>query len=316
MLPYTIREVIITGAQGVKLPANVWIPKGQGPFPGIIFIHSWALNQFEYIAQMEKFARAGYVVLAYDCRGWGLAGGRIETAGPLEMQDLNRVVDWLIANTPVDPSRIGATGISYGGGQSLLALAFEPRVKTIVAMSGWTDLAESLAPNDSVKWLWATLLVGSAALLGRESTDLLRWFLSAFDYQKFEQTKEDFRLRSAATYINQINASGKSAFIINGINDDLFTSRQIVNFYQALTIPKKLYLANGIHATAEAPGLLFLPSHVWSQAMDWFDYWLKGEENGIMKEKPVAIYQNWDLQVGRYDDWPIPGTEEKAYYLV
>lgn len=316
---FTMKTFTIEGAEGANLPAHIYIPTGEAPeggFPAVVFIHSWGLNQWEYDAQMQKFAREGYVALCYTCRGWGLAGGRIETAGPLEMQDLTKVVDWLIENAPVNPEKIGSAGISYGGGQSLLALKFEPRIKTVVSMSGWTDLTESLAPNDSPKWLWSVVLIGSATLLGRESQEMTDWLVSYLTDKNVEDTKHDLEIRSPISYLDDINSNNpRPVFIVNGINDDLFTSRQIVNFYQEYRGPKKLMLANGIHATAELPGLISLPNDVWDETMDWFDYWLKGEENGIMDRPAVSVYQKWTNSQGTFDGWPIPETRDTVLYL-
>ena len=54
------------------------------------------------------------------------------------------VIDWILANTSADPARIGSAGVSYGAGISLIASAFDPRIRAVAAMSGWTDLVDSL----------------------------------------------------------------------------------------------------------------------------------------------------------------------------
>ena len=55
-----------------------------------------------------------------------------------------------------------------------------------------------------------------------------------------------------------------------------------------------------------------------SRFRQFFDYWLKGEENGIMDEKPVEL----QIRTGRgsyywrrEEDWPVPGTEYRRFYL-
>lgn len=313
---FKMQSLTITGANGTKLPAHVYIPvttPPDGGFPAIIFIHSWGLNEWEYEAQMIKYARRGYITLSYDCRGWGLAGGNIGTAGSLELEDLNKVVDWTLANTPVNSDKIGSIGISYGGGQSLLALKFEPRIKTVVAMSCWSDLQEGLAPDDSAKWFWATILVGTAAF--RAEPEMFAWLQSYIMGVNLEPTKEAFKLRSAQTYLNDINRRQPPppVFIVNGMNDDLFTTRQIVKFYEGYQGEKKLMLANGIHATSEAPGLLGLTSAIWDDTGDWFDYWLKGENNGIMEKPRFSIYQKWTGSQGTFADWPVPSNSMPLY---
>ena len=47
----------------------------------------------------------------------------------------------------------------------------------------------------------------------------------------------------------------------------------------------------------------------------YHDYWLKGEDNGVMDEKPVRIFVMGE-DVWRYeDDWPLSRAEEVRYYL-
>ena len=49
--------------------------------------------------------------------------------------------------------------------------------------------------------------------------------------------------------------------------------------------------------------------------LSYFDYWLKGEDNGVMDEKPVRIFimgENvWRLE----DEWPLSRATEVSYYL-
>jgi putative CocE/NonD family hydrolase len=47
----------------------------------------------------------------------------------------------------------------------------------------------------------------------------------------------------------------------------------------------------------------------------WFDYWLKGVANGVDREKPVRVFVMGANKWREADDWPIPGTVFKEYYL-
>jgi len=47
----------------------------------------------------------------------------------------------------------------------------------------------------------------------------------------------------------------------------------------------------------------------------WFDHWLKGEENGVAEEKPVKIFVMGLDQWREEDDWPLPDTQFRPYYL-
>jgi putative CocE/NonD family hydrolase len=47
----------------------------------------------------------------------------------------------------------------------------------------------------------------------------------------------------------------------------------------------------------------------------WFDYWLKGEENGVDDEPPVKIFVMGLDQWREEEDWPLPDTRYYRYYL-
>jgi uncharacterized protein len=47
----------------------------------------------------------------------------------------------------------------------------------------------------------------------------------------------------------------------------------------------------------------------------WFDHWLKGIENGIEQEKPVCIFVMGENRWRVEEDWPLPDTQYRSYYL-
>jgi uncharacterized protein len=47
----------------------------------------------------------------------------------------------------------------------------------------------------------------------------------------------------------------------------------------------------------------------------WFDYWLKGIDNGVDREQPVRVFVMGANKWRYADDWPIPGTIFQKYYL-
>ncbi len=50
-------------------------------------------------------------------------------------------------------------------------------------------------------------------------------------------------------------------------------------------------------------------------SMQWFDHWLKGEDNGVDKQKPVRVFVQGEGRWREADDWPIPGTQFTKFYL-
>ncbi|WP_156494805.1 alpha/beta fold hydrolase, partial [Oleiphilus sp. HI0128] len=160
-------DIIVEANDGVDLAANVFVPNDLSePAPAIIFVNSWALNEYEYLTQAGELAEKGYIVFSYSTRGFGTSEGMINTAGPKDIDDFSRVIDYLIENYNVDPERIGSAGVSYGSGISLIGAAHDPRIKAVSAMSAWGSLADSLYGNQTPRLVWGELLTLSGNLLG------------------------------------------------------------------------------------------------------------------------------------------------------
>jgi putative CocE/NonD family hydrolase len=47
----------------------------------------------------------------------------------------------------------------------------------------------------------------------------------------------------------------------------------------------------------------------------WYDHWLKGEENGVEQDKPVKLFVMGLDQWRDEEDWPLPNTQFRPYYL-
>ncbi|WP_231882960.1 alpha/beta hydrolase, partial [Oleiphilus sp. HI0132] len=89
-------DIIVEANDGVDLAANVFVPNDLSePAPAIIFVNSWALNEYEYLTQAGELAEKGYIVFSYSTRGFGTSEGMINTAGPKDIDDFSRVIDYL-----------------------------------------------------------------------------------------------------------------------------------------------------------------------------------------------------------------------------
>lgn len=133
------------------------------------------------------------------------------------------------------------------------------------------------------------------------------------DPEGIAKADADLKARSAITFIDKINQSGVPIYIQNNINDDLFTPSTVLGFYEQLGVPKKIAFLNGIHATGEMPGMLFMSSWIWDEAHKWFTQWLKGEQTGIMQEPAVHIYTKWNDSLAAFEDFPVNDASLKLY---
>lgn len=315
-----VRFVDITGDGGTVLKANVVMPAtadASRTYPLIVLPTSWGLPQVEYLAQAQKLADSGYVVVTYNVRGFWQSGGEIEVAGPPDMADASRVIDWALANTPSDARHIGMAGMSYGAGISLLAAAHDKRIKAVASLSGWADLIDSIYSGRTQHSQAAALLDGAGEITGRPSAELRQIFKDFFasNLSKEQDIIAWGKKRSPATYVDQINKNGAAIMLANGWGDTIFPPNQYVKFYEQLTGPKRLEYRPGDHATAEVTGLFGLPNDVWTDTTRWFDHYLKGVDNGIDREQPVQLKSRSAGGYEGYPDWKSVGATRKKIAL-
>jgi predicted alpha/beta hydrolase len=281
--------VDIAGPDGVVLKADWIAPSTPGRHPAVIFPSSWGLNDAEYLAQAKAVASGGYVVVSYTPRGWWGSGGDIDTAGPRDTADLSRVIDWTIAHTPADPDRIGAAGVSYGAGISLLGSASDRRIRAVGMLSGWTDLVYSLYGDQTRHRQSAGFLQLAAELVGRPGPDLSGKLADFNADRNVDEVQAWARVRSPASYLDRINANDPAVLIENAWGDTFFPPDQLAGFFGGLTTPKRLELRPGDHAIAELTGLLGLPNAAWTSLRRWMDEYLAGIPTGIGNEPPVRL---------------------------
>ncbi|MEU0071808.1 alpha/beta fold hydrolase [Streptomyces sp. NPDC006332] len=315
-----IRFVDIAGDGGTVLKANVITPAdadGTRRYPLLVLPTSWGLPQVEYLAQAQKLANSGYIVVSYNVRGFWQSGGEIEVAGPPDVADASEVIDWALAHTPADPRKVGMAGVSYGAGISLLAAAHDQRVKAVAALSGWADLVGSIYSGRTQHVQASALLDGASLVTGRQSPELRQIFddFYASNLAAEPELVAWGKKRSAVTYVDQLNKNDTAVMMANAWGDTIFPPNQYADFYEKLTGPKRLELRPGDHATAEITGLFGLPNDVWSDTERWFDHYLKGADNGVDREQPVRLKSRSTGGYEGYPDWKSVGATRKKIAL-
>ncbi|NRF71826.1 CocE/NonD family hydrolase [Aquincola sp. S2] len=317
-----LNNLRITAWDGTQLTANVFLPRrtsaGQ-KFPAVVMVSSWAVTDlFEYLGQSYRLAKDGYVVLSYTTRGFWLSGGQIEVAGPEDVKDASSALDYLALQTPTDMGKVAMSGISYGSGISLLALAHDPRVKTVAALSTWGSLPDELYGAETPNRTWADVLALAGQVTGRPDPKVNEYVTALKDPNtsaaKIAEILAWARIRSPLTYVPQINARNAPVFLSKNFQDDLFTPNSTLKMFQQLSGPKKLLINQGIHAQAELPGaLLDVDNVVYDQAHRWFDYWLKGIDNGIVAEPKVTMQLKFSQAREHFDSWPTASVIDRFY---
>lgn len=287
---YTFQDDIdINVDDGVKIHGNLFKPKLSGKLPLVIFVNSWVLEEHEYFKQAKLLAEKGYIVFSYSTRGWGCSGGKVDVIGPRDIQDLETVLDWLESNTAVDSKNIGMSGISYGGGMSLMAAAKVKRIKTVAAMSAWGSLTDAIYGKNTPRQFWASALIATGAIFGEVDFKLLSLFRSLITHENTGPAIAWAKERSPVEFIDEVNRRQVPIYISNNFGDNLFQPNNILDYFKKLKVPKILDLNQGTHASAEATGLIFGRNFSFNRMQSWFDFWLKGEQQNNLVFNQISM---------------------------
>lgn len=150
---YRVEKLIFQTRPGVWMTANAYVPDMEGRLPAILHVHGhWSGAKQDPVVQSRCIASAklGYFVLSVDAFGAGerglgkklgeyhgeMVGATLFPIGlPLsgiQVYENMRAVDYLQTRPEVDPNRIGITGASGGGNQTMYAGAFDERFRCVV----------------------------------------------------------------------------------------------------------------------------------------------------------------------------------------
>lgn len=131
--------VTLTAADGLELEATFYAGRGEGPRPGVLFLHMLGSDRTAWQDVAGRFAEAGYSSLALDLRGHGQSGGAAQQDWSQALGDVLLAWQTLSVRPDVDGAQTAVVGASIGANLALFAAANEPRVDTAVLLSPGLD---------------------------------------------------------------------------------------------------------------------------------------------------------------------------------
>jgi putative CocE/NonD family hydrolase len=332
-------ESWITMKDGVRLAVSLYMPEGAKPgdkFPAILeylpyrkddwtLARDWNLHSY--------FVLRGYVTARVDIRGTGSSEGAPPDReySDQEHQDGLEVIDWL-SKQPWSNGNVGMMGISWGGFNAIqMARLHPPALKAIIAMCATEDLfhddihyIDGLMHADEFE-LGMDLELGLTRSPGfpvdekslAQRFDSTPWFLL---YLHQQRDGPFWKRASAASNYTDYTVP---TFMIGGFLDGYRDS--LPRFFEHTKAPMKALLGPWNHTFPHdaVPG----PSIEWrDEAIRWWDYWLKGKQNGILDEPRFEVYmRHWyppDPNIREIPGewrgektWPPAGTRDWTLYL-
>jgi putative CocE/NonD family hydrolase len=310
--PHAVREiehVLIPLSDGTRLAARIWLPSDAEihPVPAIL----------EYLPYRKRdgtwerdalthpwFAGHGYAAVRVDIRGTGESEGALhDEYSQQEQDDGLEVIAW-IARQSWCSGAVGMMGISWGGFNALqIAARRPPALKAVITICSTDDRY-----RDDVHFMGGALL-----------TAKLGW---ALVFQVFMAHPPDPELvgeRWRNMWLQRINASPLflTQWLRHQRRDAYWKHGSVCEDYGAIVCP--VFAIGGwtdgytnaiprllANLTAPRLGLIGPWAHRYphfaspgprigflQEALRWWDHWLKGIDNGVMKE---PILRSWLME--------------------
>lgn len=150
---YRVEKVIFQTRPNIWMTANAYVPERSGKLPAVVCVHGhWRGAKQDPVVQSRciGLAKLGFFVLAVDAFGAGERAvgkalgeyhGEMTAAtlwpiglplSGLQVYENMRAVDYLLTRAEVDAARVGITGASGGGNQTMYAGAWDERFVAVV----------------------------------------------------------------------------------------------------------------------------------------------------------------------------------------
>ncbi len=243
------QEVCFPSGDGLSLSG--WLLPRPETDRVIILASGYRGRKPELLGACGYLWRQGFGVFALDLRGQGESQQeRYLTMGYREVQDVLAAVDYVCFRIP--GARVGVLGYSMGAAVAVMAAARDPRIRVVVADSGFAFQKDIVAHNFTrVTHLPAWPFV-----------DLAEWWV---------ERRAGFR----PSWVCPADEIGKIAprpvLIIHGVEDDLVPVEQARTLYRRAGDPKELWLLEG----AKHAGAYFVDRKAYCQRIaGFFERWL------------------------------------------
>ncbi|MDP6971601.1 MAG: CocE/NonD family hydrolase, partial [Pseudomonadales bacterium] len=289
----------------------------------------------------QQVIHYGYNVVSVDFRGTGASFG--EHAGETwrNASDVSQVVDWIAAQ-PWATDKVGMIGGSWEGVIQLATMVYQPKHLTCIipqippsimnatydgglAMIGfakdWSamrqgqdsvDLAapvdgeEGLALFEEAQASRAPVYPSGADRDALTNMTIERYLAATVTDYAQPPSPELGLLGDVFDEFPRMNGSQTAVYLQTGWWDMTFPGK-CIDLYRALTVPKRIIVGPWNHGV--------LPT---LEPLRWFDYWLRGIDNGIMEE-PGMIFSTSDKTGSATwkgtQDWPLPENETQNLFL-
>ncbi|HEY3080615.1 MAG TPA: CocE/NonD family hydrolase [Chloroflexota bacterium] len=339
----TLTDVRVPMRDGVNLSADIYLPEAAGPFPTVLLRTPYDNNGDALIQKGRRLANRGYACLIQDCRG------RFDSDGEYypfahEARDGFDTQEW-IGQQPWSNRRVGMAGGSYLG---LVQWQSAP-----LASRYLTCMAPRVICNDFFSGLvypGGALQLGVLMTWGLRTSSRTA---QSIEYHNWREAFRILPLAECDAAAGHPLAFWRD-WLAHPTYDDYWRAMSVEEKYEQIAAPAfsmggwyDLYasqtfdnhnglVGRGRTAEARRSRLIVGPwahalsastrtgdvdfgadSQVDLEALEtrWFDYWLKGADNGVVDEPPIRLFV-MGANVWRDErEWPLARTDWQRWHL-
>lgn len=332
---------------GINLSANILFPEGKGPFPVLLNRTPYSKDTALRFKNSQIFVKAGYIVIHMDVRGRGDSEG---TFNPYfqEINDGHDSLEWA-GTQEWSSGKVGTFGGSYEGWTQI----YPTRLRSAYHKAAFLMCTPSMHPFHEgpyrsgipapIMGMWSLFTSGKSnkaqmteldwedAVKTRPLIDLMPSLgikeSMHSEYAKHE-TMDEF-WHELWPDDNIVYKTKIPCYHVTGWFDD--NQKGTLDHFPHLAIhhpdpdvrkTQRLLIGPWPHRLSADTGKLGdfdYGSHsmvpLFKEAILWFDYWLKGIDNGIMSEKKARLFIMGADRWMDTDCFPVPGAAETVFYL-
>ena len=345
----TKRDIVIPLDNGTKIDSDQYRPDTQEKVPAILGVHPYRKKVFLYSTGTEGgvpdlFCRRGYAQILINVRGTGKSDGKFMHLGLQEVKDTYEIIEW-IADQPWCDGNVAMFGMSYFAiAQLQVATLNPPHLKAIVPISSWTDFYRMMYYHGGILNHYFLRSWSDSIFWDSPGKGFISWSYEKMGEKKYKeaiaQALQDPEICQAPYLVDALKNPDQrgSPFLI-----DLILNPFDTEYYQErspklnnITVPA-LLVGNWSEWAMHLPGsfdswekikgpkklIIGPPKHLAGppinqlqyEAIRWYDYHIKGIDNGIMNEPPIKLFipgtNNWKTA----KEWPLPETIWTPFYL-
>ena len=292
---------------------------------------------------LENMLKHGYAVIVVERPGTGASFGVMNASFEVGAKEVNEILNWIAAQNWCD-GNIGMYGDSFQAMiQFAAATTGNPHLKAIFPTSSGLDMYSAVTYPGGVYnktfgsfFSWSTSFLehvptpvdsdkdGSLLAQARkERSGLTLAKQSEVWFRKFpfrdSITSDGVKIWEGPgnlyPLLDRINQSGIPVYMTTGWYDLFSGAGDMFLWYANLTVPRRLLVRPADHSEVEK-NQFDLDFN--SEAHRWFDYWLKGIDNGIMNEPSIYYYvmgaskkDAWRTSA----QWPLANQKLTRFYF-